>query len=128
MKKETKEWLKIALEDLEAAECLMDKGLFRMVCYHSQQAVEKTLKALLTEKEIEFRRTHNIIDLKNAVIATGYKIDITEEEAVFLNSIYRARYPAALGLLPDGEPQRIDAEKALSIAKRFSSIIEEGIR
>ena len=92
MKKETKEWFKIALEDLEAAECLMDKGLFRMVCYHSQQAVEKTLKA------------------------------------VFLNSIYRARYPAALGLLPDGEPQRIDAEKALSIAKRVSSIIEEGIR
>jgi len=127
MKRETEEWLKIAQEDLDAAKCLLNEGLYRMVCYHCQQAVEKVLKAILTEQEVDFKRTHNIIDLKNAVLSTGYETEISEEDAVFLNSIYRARYPAALGLLPSGEPRRTDAEKALEIAKRFSVFIEKGI-
>ncbi len=47
MKRETQEWVKIAEEDLESAECLFAKGLYRMVCYHAQQAVEKFPKATL---------------------------------------------------------------------------------
>jgi len=125
MKKETAEWLNIALEEYEAAECLFDEGLYRMVCYHCQQAVEKVLKAILTEHGIDFKRTHNIIDLKNAVLTTGYEIDISEEEAVFLNSVYRARYPAALGLLPSGEPTHRDAEKALEIARKVFDLIDK---
>ena len=105
--------------------CLFDEGLYRMVCYHCQQAVEKVLKAILTEHRISFMRTHNIIDLKNAVSTIGYEIDISEEKAVFLNSVYRARYPAALGLLPSGEPTRNDAEKALRIAEKVFNIIDK---
>ncbi|MDI6802129.1 MAG: HEPN domain-containing protein [Thermodesulfovibrionales bacterium] len=50
MKRETEEWLKIAEEDFQAAEHLFEISLFRMVCYHAQQSVEKGLKAILTEK------------------------------------------------------------------------------
>lgn len=67
MKRETEEWIKIAEEELEAAEHLFEASLYRMVCYHAQQAVEKILEAILTEKEIEFSRTHNVLDLFNAV-------------------------------------------------------------
>jgi len=87
-----------------------------MVCYHAQQAVEKILKAILTEKKIEFSRTHNVLDLSNAVKEIGYESPLSEEDAVFLNSVYRARYPAALGLLPTGEPTKKDAERALHSA------------
>lgn len=117
MKKETEEWLRIALEDYESAKYLHKKRLYRMVCYHSQQMVEKILKAILTEREIDFARTHNILDLRNAVIQFGYTVDLSDEDAVFLNSIYRSRYPSDLGLLPQGEPKKEDSQRALAIAK-----------
>lgn len=125
MKKETEEWLKIAFEDLKAAESLFEDGLYRMVCYHCQQAVEKVMKAVLAEHGIAFARTHNIIDLKNAIVSLGYAIDLSEEDAVFLNSVYKSRYPSALGLLPSGEPTQADAEKALSIVEIIFQITEK---
>ena len=45
-----------------------------------------------------------------------YESPLSEEDAVFLNSVYRARYPAVLGLLPTGEPTKKDAERALHSA------------
>lgn len=119
MKKESDEWAKIALEDFQSAGYLFDKSLYRMVCYHSQQAVEKILKAILTEHDIEIVRTHNILDLNNAVEKIGHKSPIVDEDTIFLNSVYRARYPFDLWLLPSGEPTIIDAEKALNIAQQI---------
>ena len=87
MKRETEEWIKIAEEDFQSAEYLFERSLFRMVCYHAQQTVEKILKAILTEHEIEFSRTHNIIDLRNTTKGIGYVVPLTDEEAIFLNSI-----------------------------------------
>lgn len=125
MKKETEEWIKIAAEDLLSAVYLFEKSIFRMVCYHAEQTVEKILKAVLTENEIEFSRTHNILDLQNAVKSIGHEAPIGDEEAIFLNSIYRARYPADLGLLPSGEPTKEDAEKALRIAQKMRQWVKE---
>lgn len=125
MKRETEEWGKIAEEDFCAAEHLFEKSLFRMVCYHSQQTVEKILKAVLTENEIDFSRTHNILDLRNATKAVRQEAPIADEDAIFLNSIYRARYPAALGLLPTGEPTKEDAESALHIARKMREWVRE---
>lgn len=125
MKRETEGWVKVAMEDLQSAEYLYEKSLFRMVCYHAQQAVEKILKAVLAEHEIEFSRTYNILDLRNAVREIGHKARLGDEEAVFLNSIYRVRYPADLGLLPIGEPTREDADQALSIAIRMRDWCKE---
>lgn len=121
MKRESREWIKIAEEDLRSAECLFTFSLYRMVCYHAQQAVEKILKATLTEHEAEVSRIHNILDLCNAIEKIGHKAPLVAEEAIFLNSIYRARYPSDLGLLPSGEPTREDADNALSIAKNVKN-------
>lgn len=119
MKKETEEWLKIATEDYQAAQCLFNESLYRMTCYHAQQAVEKTLKALLTEKEISFGRIHNVIDLKQALSDIGLEVPLNDEEATFLNSVYKSRYPLNLGLLPQGEPTKKDAEQAINIASKI---------
>jgi len=117
MRRETEEWLKLANEDLQSAECLFEKRLFRMVCFHAQQTVEKVLKSLLAEREIEIPRVHNLLDLRNSARKLGYATNLSDEEAIFLNTIYRWRYPPDLGLVPSGEPTEIDAQRALSIAR-----------
>ncbi len=118
MQPEAQAWLKIAPEDVAAAELLSQNDLYRMVCLHSQQAVEKTLKALLTEYGVEFKRTHNIVDLLSLLKAQGLTVDVSHEEAGFLNAVYRSRYPAEAGLLPHGEPMAKDAGKALALAQK----------
>jgi HEPN domain-containing protein len=100
MKPEAQAWLTIAREDMAAAELLLERNLHRMVCLHSQQAVEKTLKALLTECGVEFKRTHNIVDLLFLLTAQGVAVDVSHEEAGFLNAVYRSRYPAEAGTAP----------------------------
>ena len=120
MRKEAEAWLKISAEDLQSADVLFERRLFRMACYHAQQSVEKVLKALLADREVEFPRSHNILDLNNAIKKLGYTALITDEDAVFLNSIYRARYPSEAGLLPFGEPLEKDAEQALRIAREVA--------
>jgi len=117
MRKEAEAWLRISAEDLQSAEVLFDRKLFRPVCYHAQQSVEKCLKALLVDRDIEIPRTHNILDLNNAAKKLGYSVEVTDEDAVFLSSVYRARYPSDAGLLPLGEPIKQDAERALKIAR-----------
>ncbi len=128
MKKEAEAWLKIAQEELQSAEYLLEKSLVRMVCYHAQQAVEKILKAVLAEREIEIPRTHNILDLYAAVRKLGYQPSLSDEDAVFLTSVYRARYPSALGLLPSGEPTEQDAKKSLHIARAMSAWLKKTIK
>jgi len=128
MKKETAEWISIANEELMAAKYLEKLNLPRMVCYHCQQFVEKAMKAFLVEKDIEFHRTHNILDLKNMIVALGVDIPLNNDEAIFLNSIYRSRYPAGLGLLPYGEPNKKDCEKALDCATKMSDWLEKNIK
>lgn len=116
MKKEAEGWVKIAIEEFQSAKYLLEKSLFRMVCYHSQQAVEKVLKAILVDHEVEVPFTHNLLDLNNAVKNFRYETPVSDQECVFLNSVYRSRYPSDAGLLPTGEPDECDAVKALEIA------------
>jgi HEPN domain-containing protein len=125
MRKEAEAWRAIADEELQSAEYLLEKKLFRMVCYHAQQSVEKNLKALLAGREIDIPRTHNILDLNAVLRQFSVNIDIADEDAVFLNSIYRSRYPAGLGLMPEGEPSAEDAAKAIHIAKRAAASIKK---
>lgn len=39
-------WLKIAVEDLQAAEALQQASLFAQTCFYSQQGGEKAIKVL----------------------------------------------------------------------------------
>ena len=54
------EWLERALRDLKAAKILMKEELFNESAFHSQQAVEKALKALLVVRHIKPPKTHDI--------------------------------------------------------------------
>ncbi|MEW5815257.1 MAG: nucleotidyltransferase domain-containing protein [Spirochaetota bacterium] len=60
------------------------------------------------------------------IIKTGRVLYMRKniDDAVFLNSIYKGRYPTEEGLLPHGEPANVDAENATKAAKLFM----EGIK
>jgi HEPN domain-containing protein len=56
-------WLFRAREDLSVIESLVSSGLqfyTSTICFHSQQAVEKYLKAFLIYHDIDFPRTHDV--------------------------------------------------------------------
>jgi len=59
-----KKWLIKANNDLKVAENEMklppEEMVTEAVCFHSQQAVEKILKAYLITKNVEFGKTHNL--------------------------------------------------------------------
>ena len=54
--------------------------------------------------------------------ALGYPVNIDGEALRFLNDIYLdSRYPQELGLLPDGLPGAVEAQKALAEAEKIYS-------
>jgi HEPN domain-containing protein len=68
MKPTTHEWLNFAQKDLANCERIPhDEFLTNIVAFHSQQAVEKSFKAIIEEYEIGFIRTHDLIRLAETV-------------------------------------------------------------
>ena len=123
------QWAEKAEHDLRNAEhtlALEEDCPFDTICFHAQQCVEKYLKALLTRREIEFARTHDLTELfallpedaRSAIPPTGlaelnpYAVEtrypgdwepVTREDAVRAVAIAREVREAARRLLP---PQR----------------------
>jgi len=127
MRKITRQWLKYAADDLQSAEVLKEREIHTIVCFHCQQCLEKSLKAILQEENIKPPRIHNIKVLKDMVEnAMDSTLDISLEEANFLSEVYvESRYPPDIGLLPHGEPTKEDAQKALDIARRVFAQVEK---
>ncbi len=118
MKAITREWLARAIDDLAAAEELLDReDLTNIVAFHAQQAVEKALKAVIEELDLGLHRTHSLTRLYemirpyHPVIAD---VDMMDRlEAVYIE----ARYPGEMGLLPYGKPSPEDAANFYGFAR-----------
>ncbi|GBE15563.1 MAG TPA: HEPN domain-containing protein [Proteobacteria bacterium] len=110
MKAVTTDWLRSARADLETINAILDKpNLAAVVAFHAQQCVEKCLKALLEEIDIEVGKTHSLLTLK-AAAERDYSIDWDEDTLSLLNKLYiDSRYPTESGLLPNGAPSLEDA-------------------
>ena len=119
MKNATQVWLDQAKEELDTAEYLLHGEYYKGACYHAQQALEKTIKAKLLKKGWELEKTHSIARLVELGKEYRIKLKITDEEIIFIDGIYRGRYPAEAGLLPLRDPNKEDAERAISIARRL---------
>lgn len=119
MKDALKEWFQQAKDELEMAKFLLNGGYFRGATFHSQQAIEKLLKAKLLEKGWELEKIHNIERLTYISKEYNINVNIAEADLVFIDSIYRSRYPAEAGLLPMGEATEADSTRAVNIAKNI---------
>jgi uncharacterized protein len=124
MRKAAAAWLAEAREDLDAARILLDHQKYRGACLHSHQGTEKALKALLFEKGRQPARTDELIELLNQVRAEGYEVNLSLDDAAFLTSVYRGRYPTEEGLLPHGEPTAADARCAYDAGVRAVQSVE----
>ena len=109
------DWLRHARSDLAiACHAIAPDILYETLCFHTQQAVEKSLKAVLVAKGIEIPDTHSIARLITAI--NEVNVDWPEEmNAVAELSEYalQIRYP---GMLRDVSKK--DYEFALELAKR----------
>lgn len=84
----TSGWIKDAEDELDSAVILCEHGKYRGSCYHSQQCVEKGLKALILEKGERPGRIHDIVELYSRVTQMGWDVGFPLDDAIFLNSIY----------------------------------------
>ncbi len=125
MKNARDEWMNNSREELDIAVCLFENEYYRGTCYHAQQCLEKAIKAVLLGKGWELEKTHNFQRL--VAIAKDYHINLvmSEEDLIFMDSIYRGRYPGEVGLLPLGIPEKSDGERAVKIAKEIFETLQK---
>lgn len=118
---ESREWLlKAALDlrgariDLDAAPPLLEDALF-----HSQQAVEKSLKAFLVWHDARFRKTHSLEELGRACCQLDETLTGLVDAAVPLTEYAWAfRYPGAPPV-----PNHEESQAALMLARSVCAAI-----
>jgi len=119
MKDETQVWLSYADENLSMSRLGLEHGHLNACLQNAQQAVEKYLKAVIVERNLEFRRTHSIHELTGICSSAGISIKMTKEEGQLIDSIYvPSKYPA-YSALPDTYPDPEICEKGLEIAHKI---------
>ncbi|MCS6950910.1 MAG: HEPN domain-containing protein [Armatimonadota bacterium] len=114
------QWLLFARDDLRMAELAMAEGIHNQVCFHAQQCVEKTIKALIAHAGGLVPRTHRLTDLLESVDLPCNPLAELAADIKLLERYYiPTRYPDALpGGLPDGLPNEADAREALEVARK----------
>jgi HEPN domain-containing protein len=119
------EWLKAANDDLLLIEKIRnEKDLTHLSAFHSQQAIEKSLKALLEFNKKDIPKIHSLNKLfkicEKEVSVKDFDIVST------LDSLYiESRYPSSLGLLPYGKPTLDDANEFYLFAKMISTQVKK---
>ena len=114
-------WIKKAEKDLLTAEreLSFEDPITESVCFHSQQCVEKYLKAFLVHHQIYFTKTHRIMDLLELCATTEASFkDKLEDADTLTDYAVEVRYPD-IGLEPGIE----DAEEAFEIAKKVKEFV-----
>lgn len=114
------EWLVFARQDYLAAKRLMDdECLANIVLFHCHQCIEKVFKGVLEEQDIDIPKIHNTAKLYG-LLSQHIDSKISLEELEFIDSVYtESRYPATLGLLPNGQPTKEDVKRAIDIVRRI---------
>lgn len=125
-------WLKKAEEDFHVAGELMerDRVSYTPVGFHSQQAAEKFLKALLTRHQIAFPKTHAIEEL--LVLAEraepGIRAELRDAETLSPYGV-EIRYP---GERPDlnqsegVEAVRLASRVRTTVMRRLEAYVRAG--
>jgi len=85
-------WLEKAENDLNDAKYLIQDDRNNSAVVFLQQAVEKSLKSVMINRDQEIAYTHNLLELANKVNLPEHKTDYF----AILNTLYTgARYPGA---------------------------------
>ncbi len=118
-----RQWLLKAEEDFNAAKSLLACGesFLSTVCFHSQQAAEKYLKAFLTYHQAEFPKTHDIDELLDLIAPTDSKLSESLRDVIVLTHYgVDVRYP---GDFPNVTSS--DAQQAIQMAEKVRRFVLE---
>lgn len=102
----------MAREDLALANASIEGVSYGPLCYHAGQAAEKSIKAILIARSIQFPYVHDIGRLLQLLREAG--IDVPESAAdadLLTDYATMARYPGV------GEIEKRDYETAVSTAR-----------
>jgi HEPN domain-containing protein len=98
------DWLRRARSDLALASIALPEGvLYSELCFHAQQAAEKSLKAVLLHHGIEFRKVHDLDYLITLLPPQAPLPPEVEEIAALTSYAVMFRYP--------GDYEEITAEE-----------------
>lgn len=106
--------LRLADRDIKAFDILKEEpgAHISIVCFHAQQAVEKSLKAVLFSHQIEFKRIHDLVKLARLLGDHGIMLPVMEDQLRRLN-------PFAVALRYD------DVEVALVSLEETASLVAD---
>jgi HEPN domain-containing protein len=125
MKRRVSQWLEFADEDYRMAQLAMEEKIYNQVCFHAQQCVEKSLKALIEARQ-KVPKIHKLDDILELCLRLGYMLEQYQNDIEFIDKFYTStRYPFIVGMLPGGLPVKQDAEKALQIADTISNLVKK---
>lgn len=126
MNENARQWLDGALMDLRSIEKIMDdEYLTPVACFHSQQCVEKTLKAVLEDSGCDVPKTHDLIRLYDLIPEEIY-LAVNDGLLQVISDLYiETRYPGAFGLMPDGKPSLENVKEFYEFAKEVHATVYE---
>ncbi|EMF80642.1 HEPN domain protein [Leptospira weilii serovar Topaz str. LT2116] len=97
-------WLAHAKSDLLLSKLGVQEGiLLNALCYHAQQAAEKSLKAILIYHKTNFEFTHNIKNLISSLPKEIEKPKFFEELPILTDYVVSTRYPGYYEEIPLNE-------------------------
>ena len=116
--------LRLAGHDIRAFDILSRdaEAHISVVCFHAQQAVEKSLKAALFSHQIEFERTHDLVKLARLLGDHGIALPVSADQLCWLNPF------AVTFRYDDLELELISREDAASLVADVRSWAEEQVR
>lgn len=120
MKDETREWLQKAHSDLRMAKLgfgLAPDPEYDDSCFHSQQCVEKLIKAVLVERGISFPHSHDIGGLVDRVATVEPSLASLRDELDALSSL------AVIYRYPGDRADADDAQTALALAVKAHELV-----
>jgi HEPN domain-containing protein len=121
MKKEIKDWIDIADEDVQMAQTLLQEGTFtRGPSFYCQQAIEKYFKAYLLENGWALKKTHNLKELYDEIKKIK-GIELDEKILSEINETYfETRYPDSFFV-----PTQDQAKTFLDFTKQVQKTIKQ---
>jgi HEPN domain-containing protein len=113
--------LQKAANDLVAAQATLATGhAFDTVCFHAQQAVEKSLKAILALHDVEYPWRHDLGELLELVKPLLPEAAAYEDRIITMTPFaVEIRYDAEF------EPSLAQAREALSTALQVQKLIDK---
>jgi HEPN domain-containing protein len=121
-------WLEQAKRDLRMAEELLKLGFFEGAAYHSHQAGEKALKALVIKKG-GYHLTHSCKFLLDQLKAQKMDVDDIYNDAKELDIHYMtSRYPNAASAPPYELYDELKAKELVDRARKLVDFVERNLR